>query len=224
MKHKYPVIDFDDIQEFDIVYYYAMQRTNDVEPIKPRPFLVNKREGDTLDLVPITHTDPADKGYHDLYSFYNTLINPNLDNKLKKMDHDYRDGFFDVAGMLHLSKDTFEKSGQKMELKLSNRKYATNDVKAGISKDITDKEKEMIKDNVEGDLPDDKLCRLNICHDINPDDYPIYDDNLYPAPQTVLNDTHYNKRNKRQKSKKIFNLPKFASVPKEDIQEEEKQM
>lgn len=70
-----------------------MQRTNDVEPIKPRPFLVNKREGDTLDLVPITHTDPADKGYHDLYSFYNTLINPNLDNKLKKMDHDYRDGF-----------------------------------------------------------------------------------------------------------------------------------
>lgn len=82
MEHKYPVIDFDDIQEFDIIYYYAMQRTNDVEPIKPRPFLVNKREGDTLDLVPITHTDPADKGYCDLYSFYNTLINPNLDNSL----------------------------------------------------------------------------------------------------------------------------------------------
>ena len=111
-----------------------------------------------------------------------------------------------------------------MELKLSNRKYATNDVKAGISKDIADKEKEMIKDNIEGDLPDDKLCRLNICNDINPDDYPIYDDNLYPAPQTILNDTHYNKRDRRQKSKKIFNLPKFASVPKEDIQEEEKQM
>lgn len=111
---RYEKINVKNIEKGDIIYYKQRQEGNLAKPYKFRPFLVaymgNVNDpSDTIDVIPITHSDPRKKGYCDPLANYNVKITPELQQILKQKSGDKRDSFLNSAQEVEFELGSFTK-------------------------------------------------------------------------------------------------------------------
>lgn len=111
---KYEKINVKDIEKGDIIYYKQRQEGNLDEPYKFRPFLVAymgdvNDPSDTIDVIPITHSDPRKKDYCDPLANYNVKITPELQQILKQKSGDKRNSFLNSSQEVEFELTAFTK-------------------------------------------------------------------------------------------------------------------
>lgn len=160
MKTKYEKIDIDDVFDGDVIYFNQRQEGND-KPYKYRPFLVMgiQRYENTIDLVPITHSDPKEKEFHDMMSAYNVIVTGNLQKLLQQRSKDNRPSFFNVAQREIVDRSEFGDTCD-LQLMISDSDYKFSDWKTN-EQNITDM-RQIIDDAYPGHISRFALSQMHI--------------------------------------------------------------